>query len=166
MVWDKNNAALTVTKQKVFINNWESEWESTGSRGDVFVVRTSNPSKTSEKMGYFDRWSRYSFVKHSIYPKPRDWGLERPVYSALRASIALRATCCAPARLCVFCIAQVSYPPPFPNYPRSLLTAGILTGLLRICFSTVSRKLWSLSLITWWLLRKQRLLACSRGARI
>ena len=25
------------------------------SRGDVFVVRTSNPSKTSEKMGYFDR---------------------------------------------------------------------------------------------------------------
>ena len=28
----------------------------TGSRGDVFVVRTSkNPSKTSEKMGYFDR---------------------------------------------------------------------------------------------------------------
>ena len=26
----------------------------TGSRGDVFVVRTSNQSKTSEKMGYFD----------------------------------------------------------------------------------------------------------------
>ena len=28
---------------------------STGSRGDMFVVRTSKPSKTSEKMGYFDR---------------------------------------------------------------------------------------------------------------
>ena len=27
---------------------------STGSRGDMFVVRTSKPSKTSEKMGYFD----------------------------------------------------------------------------------------------------------------
>ena len=27
----------------------------TGSRGDVFVVRASKPSKTSEKTGYFDR---------------------------------------------------------------------------------------------------------------
>ena len=26
----------------------------TGSRGDVFVVKTSKPVKTSEKMGYFD----------------------------------------------------------------------------------------------------------------
>ena len=29
-----------------------------------------NPSKTSEKMGYL--WSLYSFVRHSIDPKPRD----------------------------------------------------------------------------------------------
>ena len=27
----------------------------TGSRGDVFVVRTSKLVETSEKMGYFDR---------------------------------------------------------------------------------------------------------------
>jgi len=27
----------------------------TGSRGDVFVLEHQNPSKTSEKMGYFDR---------------------------------------------------------------------------------------------------------------
>ena len=29
--------------------------KTTGSRGDVFVVRTSKPVETSEKMGYFDR---------------------------------------------------------------------------------------------------------------
>ena len=41
----------------------------TGSRGDVFVVRTSKPIETSEK-------SRYSFVSrfvaHSVDRKPRD----------------------------------------------------------------------------------------------
>ena len=69
----------------------------TGSRGNVFV---ENPSKTSEKNGLF--WSRCGFVTHSIYRKQRDWGLARPAYSikyGLRASVALRATCCAPARL-------------------------------------------------------------------
>ena len=60
-----------------------------------------NPSKTSEKMGYL--WSLYSFVTHSIDRKLRDWGLARSAYSvkygkcpffysALRASVALRAT--------------------------------------------------------------------------
>ena len=39
---------------------------STGSRGDMFVVRASKPSKTSEKMGYFDR------VTYSIDCKPID----------------------------------------------------------------------------------------------
>ena len=75
----------------------------TGSRGDVFVVRTSKPVENLWKNGLF--WSRCSFVTHSIDRKPRDWGLARSAYSikyfysALRASVALRATCRAPARI-------------------------------------------------------------------
>ena len=65
----------------------------TGSRGDVFVVRTSKPVENLWKNGLF--WSRYSFVTHSIYRKPRDWGLARQYL----AWVALRVTCCAPARL-------------------------------------------------------------------
>ena len=58
----------------------------TGSRGDVFVVRTSKPVENLWKNGLV--WSRYSFVvTHSIYRKPRDWGLAR---LALGASVALR----------------------------------------------------------------------------
>ena len=52
--------------------------ETTGSRGDVFVVRTSKPVENLWKNGLF--WSRYSFVTHSIYRKPRDWGLASVVY--------------------------------------------------------------------------------------
>ena len=51
----------------------------TGSRGDVFVVRTSKPVENLRKNGLF--WSRYSFVTYSIDRKPRDWGLARPAYS-------------------------------------------------------------------------------------
>ena len=51
----------------------------TGSRGDVFVVRTSKPVENLRKNGLF--WSRYSFVTHSIDRKPRDWGLARSAYS-------------------------------------------------------------------------------------
>ena len=51
----------------------------TGSRGDVFVVRTSKPFENLWKNGLF--WSRYSFVTHSIDAKPRDWGLARSAYS-------------------------------------------------------------------------------------
>ena len=47
----------------------------TGSRGDVFVVRTSEPVENLWKNGLF--WSRYDFVTHSIDRKPRDWGLAR-----------------------------------------------------------------------------------------
>ena len=76
----------------------------TGSRGDVFVVRTSKPVENLWKNGLF--WSscpsRYSFVTHSIDCKSRDWGLARSAYSikykidpffysALRASVALRS---------------------------------------------------------------------------
>ena len=46
----------------------------TGSRGDVFVVRTSKPIKNLGKNGLF--CSRYSFVSrfvtHSVDRKPRD----------------------------------------------------------------------------------------------
>ena len=51
----------------------------TGSRGDVFVVRTSKPVENVWKNGLF--WSCYSFVTHSIDRKPRDWGLARSAYS-------------------------------------------------------------------------------------
>ena len=51
----------------------------TGSRGDMFVVRTSKPVENLWKSGLF--WSRYSFVTHSIDRKPRDWGLARSAYS-------------------------------------------------------------------------------------
>ena len=51
----------------------------TGSRGDVFVVRTSKAVENLWKNGLF--WLRYSFVKHSIDRKPRDWGLARSAYS-------------------------------------------------------------------------------------
>ena len=77
--------------------SFENAVQSTGSRGDVFVVRTSNPVENLRKNGFF--WSRNSFVTHSIDCKPRDWGLARSAYSikysALRASVALRATCLA-----------------------------------------------------------------------
>ena len=52
----------------------------TGSRGDVFVVRTSKPVENLWKHGWF--WSRYSFVTHALYRKPRDWGLERSAEKA------------------------------------------------------------------------------------
>jgi len=84
-------------------SKWKMSYLSTGSRGDVFVVRTSKPVENIWKNGLF--WSRYSFVTHSAYRKPRDWGLARSAfsikhdYSVLRASVALRVTCRAPARI-------------------------------------------------------------------
>ena len=69
----------------------------TGSRGDVFVVRTSKPVENLRKNGLF--WSRYSFVTHSIDRKPRDWGLARWSPFGRRPSVTLRATCRAPARI-------------------------------------------------------------------
>ena len=45
----------------------------TGSKGDVFVFRTSKPVENLWKNGLF--WSRYSFVTHCIDRKTRDWGL-------------------------------------------------------------------------------------------
>ena len=51
----------------------------TGSRGDVFVVRTSKPVENLWKNRLL--WSRYGFVTHSIDRKPRDWGLARSAYS-------------------------------------------------------------------------------------
>ena len=48
---------------------------STGSRGDVFVVKTR---RKPLKNGLL--WSRYSFVTHCIGRKPRDWGLARSAF--------------------------------------------------------------------------------------
>ena len=60
----------------------------------MFVVRTSNPSKTSEKTGYFDR------VKVSLHIlSTTNQETERSLYPAVRASVAFRAACYAPARI-------------------------------------------------------------------
>ena len=69
----------------------------TGSRGDVFVVRTSKPVENLWKNGLF--WSRYSFVTHSIDQKLRDWGLARSAYSSfflLGTSCLDRSSCDVP----------------------------------------------------------------------
>ena len=84
-----------VNKTKFQSNSCLDAMEVAGSRGDVFVVRTSKPVENLWKNGLF--WSRYGFVTHSIDRKPRDWGLVRSAYSpffysAPRASVALRAT--------------------------------------------------------------------------
>ena len=60
-------------------SGYKREDASTGSRGDVFVVRKSKPVENLWKNGLF--WSRYGFVTHSIDRKPRDWGLARSAYS-------------------------------------------------------------------------------------
>ena len=89
----------TSQHDKSTLRHCKASTPNTGSRGDVFVVRTSKPVKNLWKNGLF--WSRYSFVTHSMYRKPRGWGLVRSAYSysALHASVARRATCCAPPRL-------------------------------------------------------------------
>ena len=79
----------------------------TRSRGDVFVVRTKNPSNTSEKMGYFDRVT-VSLPDTFYRPqtkrlRARKIGLQSFLLlgtSCLgRPSVTLRATCRAPARI-------------------------------------------------------------------
>ena len=63
----------------------------TGSRRDVFVVRTSKPVKNIWKNGLFwlRWWLRYSFVTYSVYRKPRDWGLTRSAYFTLLSTSCL-----------------------------------------------------------------------------
>ena len=47
MVWDKNNEALFVIKQKVFINNWDREWEG----GEVILYPNLLRRKTEQDLG-------------------------------------------------------------------------------------------------------------------
>ena len=85
---DRSGVELSMKEIRV-----EKVTGTTGSRGDVFVVRTSKPVENLWKNGLFR--SRCSSVTHSIDRKPWDWGLARSAYginSALRASVALRAT--------------------------------------------------------------------------
>ena len=44
MVWDKNNAASIAIKQKVFVNNWEGEWE-----GVVVILYPNLPRRKTER---------------------------------------------------------------------------------------------------------------------
>ena len=82
--WKKYNDYI-LTQHQQFDESYselsEQPWSGlpTGSRGDVFVVRTSKPVENLWKNGLF--WSRYGFVTHSIDRKPRDWGLARSAYS-------------------------------------------------------------------------------------
>ena len=61
-------------------------------------LKHQNLSKTSEKMGYFDR---VTVSLHILYTanQETEGSQDRLFHSALRASVALRATCRAPARL-------------------------------------------------------------------
>ena len=50
MVWDKNNAALVVIKQKVLINNREKEWageEVIGNKSVFSYTNIKNATKIS-----------------------------------------------------------------------------------------------------------------------
>ena len=92
-----------IEKQKSRTGNWFSLIPTSYRCARHRVQRRCvcrKPVENLWKNGLF--WSRCSFVTHSIYRKQRDWGLARSAYSikyGLRASVALRATCCAPARL-------------------------------------------------------------------
>ena len=75
----------------------------TGSRGDMFVVRTSKPVENLWKNRLFwSRRSRYSFVTHSIWPqtkRPRACKIGLQNSCLGRPLVTLRATCRAPARI-------------------------------------------------------------------
>ena len=73
LVTDQWPVWMTLTCHQQLVNI------TTGSRRDVFVVRTSKPVENLWKNGLF--WSRYSFVTDSIDRKPRDWGLARLAHS-------------------------------------------------------------------------------------
>ena len=74
----------TSQHDKSTLRHCKASTPNTGSRGDVFVVRTSKSVKNLWKNGLF--WSRYSFVTHSIDRKPRDWGLARSAFDVSCAS--------------------------------------------------------------------------------
>ena len=108
--WACRKSNFVVAEQKATkrtFPRWTIPLQTTGSRGDVFIVRTSKPVENLGKNGLF--WSRYSFVTHSIDRKPRDWGLARSACSIKhfvprspfqrRPSVTLWATFCAPARI-------------------------------------------------------------------
>ena len=59
-----------------------------------------NPPKTSEKMGYFDRIDDHVKVSlHILYTANQETEGSQDRLMALRALVALRATCHAPVRL-------------------------------------------------------------------
>ena len=81
----------------------------TGSRGDVFVVRTSKPAKTSENIGYFDR---VTVSLHILLTTNQETEGSQDRLTVLntryfvpwspigrRPSVTLRATFLAPARI-------------------------------------------------------------------
>ena len=70
---------------------------STGSRGDLFVVRTSKPVENLR----LSVWEKKSKEREGKGGGGGGEGFfrSRSAYSVLRASVALRATCRAPARI-------------------------------------------------------------------
>ena len=66
----------------------------------MFSLEHQNSSKTSEKMGYFDRVTVFSHILYTTNQETEGSQDRLTVfYSALRASVALRATCLASARI-------------------------------------------------------------------
>ena len=89
-----------IRKQKLTQYNFQAR----GPEEKCLSLEHQNPSKTSEKMGYFDRVSVSLHVLFTANQetRARKIGLQYKYvffYSALRVSVALRATCRAPARI-------------------------------------------------------------------
>ena len=68
---------------------------STGSRGDLFVVRTSKPVDNLR----LSVWGKKSKEREGKGERGGGAFRSRSAYSVLRASVVLRATCRAPARI-------------------------------------------------------------------
>ena len=77
---------------KTRLSESEAEAEAQGPEEKCLSLEHQNPSKTSEKMGYFDR---VTVSLHIILTTNQ----ETEGSQALRASVALRATFRAPARI-------------------------------------------------------------------
>ena len=55
LAWGDFHARSRFARSTIPEDKWETTRGSTGSRGDLFVVRTSKPVENLRKMGYFDR---------------------------------------------------------------------------------------------------------------
>ena len=136
MVWDKNNAVLIVIKQKVFISNREKEWA-----GEDVTLYPDLPRRKTE-------WD--------LSTKSVEWSTEKCFRKKNMWDICgFWPKCvlqCTSERSPLFLTSQL-----FPTVTNH----WALNTTFAHCFSTFSRQFRGLSLLGWWLLQEQRLLACS-----